>query len=342
MPRARFGSNVRAPTFTLGTVADQVDLSAPAMPGISGLSATGTPTYAWTLTDPLGADASALLTGPTTATPTCAALSTWTGAKLCGRWTGTVTVTDSAGSTTKSFGWTVGVSGRMRRKTLSFAGVTHDFKTQGATVVIDGVTLTAANEANAQVLRITGGYLEIQPNDANVPYTSSSQVAPYVTFDPVELNPSFTRYGYSRLQFLVPTPPDTAASLAELLLGWQGESATIANVVRIKGGATRNVNAYQIISGGSNTTGDTAAVAKLAVVERYGEQFSLYYGTTAAFLELGAAGQTLLRKATHSLTMSSTDYWDGGTKVLIAGHYGGTTGTPSLMQISDIRLDCEV
>lgn len=341
MPRARFGSNVRAPTFTLGTVADQVDLSAPAMPGISGLSATGTPTYAWTLTDPLGADASALLTGPTTATPTCAALSTWTGAYLCGRWTGTVTVTDSAGSTTKSFGWTVGAQGRFRRATMSFGGVTHDFKTQGATVDVGGVTLTATNAANAQVMRITGGYLEIQSNDSSVLYNSSTWTAPYITFSPTQLNPSFDRQKLSRLQFLVPTTLDTAASVSELYLGWQGESATHVDVVRFEGGATQNVGATQIINAGSSVSSDTAAVGKLAVIERRGEDFWCYYGTTAAYLEKGEAGQTLIRHLTHVLTASSTDFWDGGTNVLIAYHTQSSGGTPNVVQISGIRLDCE-
>lgn len=340
--RARFSLPL-PPTFTLGTVAAQVDLSAPAMPTISNLVSSGTPTYAWTLTDPLGADASALLTGPTTATPTCAALSTWTGAKLCGRWTGTVTVTDSAGSTTKSFGWTVGVSGRMHRETLSFVGQTRDFKVDSSPLDVDGVIFAPTNPGNSQVFRFSSGALEIQPNANNFPYSSASQTAPYVILDLAQINPSYTRTRRCRLQVKI-THPSALAQNQQALVGFRGEQAASFAGVRVHGHLiTRYHKAVVISTSAESGQSNVNEVIGLVVLVKCGNHYELYTAAAGSdYLEEGDAGLTLRKIFSTDNEPGDTDLYDGGESLLIGSPNNGSTGVPDILRFSGIRLDVEV
>lgn len=331
------------PTFTLGTVADQVDLSAPTMPSISSLVATGTPTYAWTLADPLGADASALLTGPTTATPTCAALSTWTGAYLCGRWTGTVTVTDSTGSTVKSFGWTVGVSGRMRRASLAFTG-SKDFIADPTPYVIGGVTITPYNTANADVFEISGGALRIQPKDAGYGYTSGGQSAPRAELNPTELNPSYTSESTARIQFLV-SHPSTGAGQQQTTVGIGGESASSFSGVRLHGhSTTRYLRASVFNASSDSLQSNVNTTAGLVVLLKKGRGYTYWTAAEGSgYREEGDAALTKRLVFASDNKPAETDNYDGGEKIVLAAPHGGSTNsTPEPSVFSGVRLDVEV
>lgn len=138
-PAAGFRTPVTSGTkmvLTIAAVADQLGDADVAF-NSSVSSNAGAVTYAWTVTDPDGADATASLDDDTTADPTLD-LSAYAG-KVGGKWTAVCTATDSLGSVTTKVEWQVGTPGGWVIDTYDFSGT---LDVSGSTVSVGGVTWT--------------------------------------------------------------------------------------------------------------------------------------------------------------------------------------------------------
>lgn len=137
-PLEGFGSG-SSPAFAMTlslSASDQLGDADVALGSTVGSNA-GSVTYAWTVADPDGVDATASLDDATLADPTLG-LSAYSG-RVGGKWTATCTAADSLGSIVKTVEWQVGADGGFVLDTYDFSGTLN---VSGSTLVIDGATFT--------------------------------------------------------------------------------------------------------------------------------------------------------------------------------------------------------
>lgn len=164
---------------------------------VSATGGTGSYTYAWTLTDPLDADRTALLDDDTIADPVFTPDMIGGG----GKWVARCTVTSGAQSVTVTKIVTVGKNQYVRVFNYDTDGATNVAQS-GGTLTFGGKTFTVINAAADSSPKIDAGDLLITPDASEGLASTSTRTAPGLTIALSDLDSNITMLARRRLLVL--------------------------------------------------------------------------------------------------------------------------------------------
>lgn len=179
-----------------GGDSSQLNLAAVACE-VSATGGTGSYVYAWTLTDPLDADRTALLDDDTIADPVFTPDMIGGG----GKWVARCTVTSGAQSVTVTKVVTVGKNQYVRVYSYDTDGATNVAQS-GGNLVVGNKTFAVVNAAADSSPKIDAGDLLITPDASKGLASPSTRTAPGLTIALSDLDPNITMLGRGRLLVL--------------------------------------------------------------------------------------------------------------------------------------------